>query len=370
MSEEKKVVVEPPLALVQTQEQVEKTRLNLLRELDAAEEKWEKTGMLKGLTDPWVKKSVALLLENQRLTNDQAQDQADLGYFKRISIPLVRRIYGTNDFIAWDIVSVQPMLGPCSNVYYWWPGKALQFEEILAKTRKMKCNLCYEAQQDGHCKSALEEEAQMVAQYADEMRNEINREILTDIRNNAGTVASLQWSNVDTLWSAINTLTQTVNAKCGAFPNWFACSPEVAKVLKESATWEPRDTGESEDAFCNHTSLAVRKTGVLSGPCCNGQPIKLIEDPLFPPGGLIMGYRGESHFQSAYHYCPYVPLSITPVVLDPESFCPRRGFLHRYGKKLLVNGAKWYARLAIADFPKEEVKKPETLDSKPEEAGK
>jgi hypothetical protein len=38
---------------------------------------------------------------------------------------------------------------------------------------------------------------------------------------------------------------------------------------------------------------------------------------------------------SGYFYCPYVPLTQTPVVLDPESFCPRKGILTRYGKKLL-----------------------------------
>jgi len=37
-------------------------------------------------------------------------------------------------------------------------------------------------------------------------------------------------------------------------------------------------------------------------------------------------------------------------VLDPDSFCPRRGVLTRYGKKLLREGAKFYARISIQNF--------------------
>lgn len=42
--------------------------------------------------------------------------EEDIGQFKRISIPLVRRIYPS--LIANKIVSVQPLAGPSSLVYY------------------------------------------------------------------------------------------------------------------------------------------------------------------------------------------------------------------------------------------------------------
>ncbi|NBP04300.1 MAG: hypothetical protein EBU90_30270, partial [Proteobacteria bacterium] len=29
-----------------------------------------------------------------------------------------------------------------------------------------------------------------------------------------------------------------------------------------------------------------------------------------------MGYKGDSYMDSGYFYCPYVPLTQTPVVLD------------------------------------------------------
>lgn len=56
----------------------------------------------------------ATLLENQRLLNEVALPPVEA--FKRIRIPLVRRIYP--QLIANKITSVQPLLGPSGLVYY------------------------------------------------------------------------------------------------------------------------------------------------------------------------------------------------------------------------------------------------------------
>lgn len=52
------------------------------------------------------KEMIATLLENQRLIN-QKPIASDIAQFKRISIPLVRRIFPT--LIANNLVNVQPM---------------------------------------------------------------------------------------------------------------------------------------------------------------------------------------------------------------------------------------------------------------------
>ena len=51
---------------------------------------------------------VSTLLENQRLLNEKPS--TDIAQFKRISIPLVRRIYP--QLIASTLCSVQPMMQP------------------------------------------------------------------------------------------------------------------------------------------------------------------------------------------------------------------------------------------------------------------
>ena len=87
--------------------------LNEARDL---EKKWSSTKLLDGIQDKYVRSSTAVLLENQRLINEVATDTSDIAQFKRISIPLVRRIYP--QLIANKIVSVQPLLGPTGLVYY------------------------------------------------------------------------------------------------------------------------------------------------------------------------------------------------------------------------------------------------------------
>lgn len=88
----------------------------LLNEAAELETRWGKTGLLEGIDDRFVRQTTAVLLENQRLMNETATDTGDIAQFKRISIPLVRRIFP--QLIANKIVSVQPLLGPTGLVYY------------------------------------------------------------------------------------------------------------------------------------------------------------------------------------------------------------------------------------------------------------
>lgn len=85
--------------------------LNSAKEL---ENRWSKTGLLRGIEDTHTRAATAVLLENQRLINEVSTDTADVAQFKRISIPLVRRIYP--QLIANKIVSVQPLLGPTGGI--------------------------------------------------------------------------------------------------------------------------------------------------------------------------------------------------------------------------------------------------------------
>jgi len=87
-----------------------------LNEAKVLETRWSQTGLLEGLDDRYARSCTAVLLENQRLMNETSTDTGDIAQFKRISIPLVRRIYP--QLIANKVVSVQPLLGPTGLVYY------------------------------------------------------------------------------------------------------------------------------------------------------------------------------------------------------------------------------------------------------------
>jgi len=59
------------------------------------------------------------------------------------------------------------------------------------------------------------------------------------------------------------------------------------------------------------------------------------KDPLQGDGKLLMGYKGTSVLDAGYFYAPYIPITQTPVVLDPSTFQPTKGIITRYGKRLL-----------------------------------
>ena len=469
-----------------------------LNEAKELEGRWSKTGLLGGIEDRYVRSATAVLLENQRLINETSTDTADIAQFKRISIPLVRRIYP--QLIANKIVSVQPLLGPTGLVYYlrfryssnkgairgannagfpsddanslqqladgtanldifyssqfvqnevssiddgadatstfnplehtpvlagtitgtiydgavaiqtfsvnssgtfvfsdigtpspkvnaasvvtttgeitmtWtggFPGPnnivlsyeynmecnqdlpevnlVIESEEIAAKTRKLKAVWSYEAQQDLRSQHNLDAEAELTAVLAQEINLEIDREVITDLRNNAGTVSAWDYNTAlgetikekyESLYVKIVEVSNVIHRKTlrgGA--NFIVTSPEVASIFETAtAGFAPAPS----ETFTS--SLGIQYVGTVNNR------YRIYKDPLFPTSQLLMGYKGDSYMDSGYFYCPYVPLTQTPVVLDPESFCPRKGILTRYGKKLLREGAKFYARLSIANF--------------------
>ncbi len=469
-----------------------------LNEATKCEAKWGKARMLEGITNRSERLTAAMLLENQRLINEAMTDTGDIAQFKRISIPLVRRIYP--QLIANKIVSVQPLLGPTGLVYYLrfryssnkgamrgaasagyptddatslqqrasgdgnldsmyssqfvqnetsstdaggdttsvyaalehtpvlagtitgtiydgstavqtfsvseagtfsfsnvgsapspavtsgtvdivtgeitltWDGDpgannivcsyeynmecnqdlpevnlVIESEEIAAKTRKLKAVWSFESQQDLRSQHSLDAEAEITAILAQEINLEIDREILTDLRNNAGTVAVWDFNTAlgdtikekyESLYVKLAELSAVVHRKTlRGGCNWVVTSPEVASMF-ETATAGFAPT--PSEGFTS--SLGVQYVGTISNRW------RLYKDPLFTQGQILAGYKGDSYMDSGYFYCPYVPLTQTPTVLDPESFCPRKGILTRYGKKLLREGAKFYARMNIANF--------------------
>lgn len=225
----------------------------------------------------------------------------------------------------------------------------IESETITAKTRKLKAVWSFEAQQDLRSQHNIDAEAELTQILAKEINLEIDREIITDLRVNAGTVATWDFATAlgdtikekyESLYVKVVEISNIIHRKTlrgGA--NWIVTSPEVASIFETAtAGFAPAPSNNFE------SSLGIQYVGQVNNRW------RIYKDPLFPRGSILMGYRGDSYMDSGYFYCPYVPLTQTPVVLDPDSFCPRRGVLTRYGKKLLREGAKFYARISIQNF--------------------
>jgi len=195
---------------------------------------------------------------------------------------------------------------------------------------------------------SLDEEAEATVVISVEICEEFCREIINDLRNNCGTLTACEWRTPEELWTNLEELTATVEKKCGGCPNWILCHPDVAQVLKEGNAFHSRD-----DIYS--LPMKVRRTGTLER---NGKIVKVIEDEHFPRHEILTGYKGEDDV-AGYAYVPYVPFTRTPVVLDPDTFTPRVGLITRYGKKLAKEGAGFYGRLVINNFPAPEPEKQE-----------
>lgn len=78
-----------------------------LKEAEEIEKRWKETGTLDNIKKIWNKQVCAVLLESQRLINEQPTNTSDISQFKRISIPLIRRIYPK--LIPNEVVGVEEM---------------------------------------------------------------------------------------------------------------------------------------------------------------------------------------------------------------------------------------------------------------------
>jgi hypothetical protein len=92
---------------------------DLQREGAALLSKWEKTGLLEGITDDRKRNSMARLLENQAkelLRESSTMAQGDVEGFASVAFPIVRRVFAS--LVANDLVSVQPMSLPSGLIFF------------------------------------------------------------------------------------------------------------------------------------------------------------------------------------------------------------------------------------------------------------
>jgi hypothetical protein len=92
---------------------------DLRAEGDALLSKWEKTGLLEGLSVDHERAGMARLLENQAkqlLKEASSMAAGDVEGFASVAFPLVRRVFG--GLLANDIVSVQPMSLPSGLIFF------------------------------------------------------------------------------------------------------------------------------------------------------------------------------------------------------------------------------------------------------------
>jgi hypothetical protein len=106
--------------------------------------------------------------------------------------------------------------------------------------------------------------------------------------------------------------------------NFLVCSPTVATVLESIPGYAASTDGDKLDF-----AFGVQKVGSLNGR------YKVYKNPYMTENQILMGYRGSQFLETGAVYAPYVPLMMTPLVYDPDTFTPRKGLMTRYAKKMI-----------------------------------
>ena len=226
----------------------------------------------------------------------------------------------------------------------------LKSEAIVAKTRKLKAVWTPEFAQDLNAYQSLDAEAELTSIMSEYIAMEIDLEILdmligsapsnnTEVwsaKNNesisGATTSDLGFYNSQGQWfQTLGTKLQKVSNKIHQLTlrggaNFLVCSPTVATVLESIPGFASTSNG---DASSMKYAFGVQKVGAI-----NNQ-YDVYKNPYMTENQILMGYRGSQFLETGAVFSPYIPLIMTPLVYDPDTFTPRKGLLTRYAKKMI-----------------------------------
>jgi len=227
----------------------------------------------------------------------------------------------------------------------------MRSEAIVAKTRKLKAVWTPEFAQDLNAYHSLDAEAELTSIMSEYISLEIDLEVLDMLIDSAAagteywtaennkaldgsgfTNTNLGFYNsqgqwFQTLGTKMQKLSNIIHQKTlrgGA--NFLVCSPTVATVLESIPGYAANSDG---DAAKQSYAFGVQKAGAINNR------YTVYKNPYMKENTILMGYRGGQFLEAGAVFAPYVPLIMTPLVYDPDTFTPRKGLLTRYAKKVV-----------------------------------
>jgi hypothetical protein len=241
----------------------------------------------------------------------------------------------------------------------------MRSEAISAKTRKLKAQWTPEFAQDLNAYHSLDAEAELTSMLSEYISLEIDLEILDMLIENAPTVEYwsakvgnqinaqgtgfdanvsgvyyTQMSWFQTLGIKLQKVSNTIHQRTlrgGA--NFLMVSPAVATIL-ESIPGFAADTDGAADTM--KYAFGVQKIGQLNSR------YKVFKNPYMIENLILLGFRGNQFLESGAVYAPYIPLIMTPLVYDPDTFTPRKGIMTRYAKKMIR--PEFYGKVYVSDL--------------------
>ena len=158
-----------------------------------------------------------------------------------------------------------------------------------------------------------------------------------------GTATSLGFYNTQGGWfQTLGTKMQKVSniihqktLRGGA--NFLVCSPTVATILESIPGFAASTNGDSKTM---KYAFGVQKMGQINNR------YEVYKNPYMTENVILMGFRGSQFLETGAVFAPYIPLIMTPLVYDPDTFTPRKGLLTRYAKKMVR--PEFYGKILVA----------------------
>lgn len=226
---------------------------------------------------------------------------------------------------------------------------------VETKSRKLSARWSLEADDDLQNLDGLSMESELIATLSDEIRRELDRELMGELTRLAGSVRTLDFANVDGRYAG-----EKLSAMTIAFSDM---SSDIALATKRSgATWmvvSPRVlTGmknASNSTFVPAEQNAFRASETLFVGTFDGN-ISVYVDVHMEGDQVVMGRKG-SEIDSPLIYSTYIPLSSSGIVVNPETLDKGMGLRTRYALTAfedpetdLADSADHLARATIANL--------------------
>ena len=235
----------------------------------------------------------------------------------------------------------------------------LKSEAIVAKTRKLKAQWTPEFAQDLNAYHSVDAEAELTGVLSQYISMEIDLEILDMLIQNAFTTdywsavnnqavdgtgvtnSNLAFFNTQGGWfQTLGTKLQKVSNKIHQLTlrggaNFLVTSPTVATILESIPGFAADGDGEKMEF-----NFGIQKVGSLNSR------YKVYKNPYMTENVILMGYKGAQFLECGAVFAPYVPLIMTPLLYDPNTFTPRKGLMTRYAKKMIR--PDYYGKVYVA----------------------
>lgn len=228
-----------------------------------------------------------------------------------------------------------------------------------AETRRLSARWTMESAQDADSQYGVDIEAEILATLAQEITQEIDQEILARLRNVARAGETFDMTNgaftgtptfVGDRHAVLTTLIKkqaneiAARTRRGA-GNWIVLSPNQLSVLESATTSAFARTTDGPFEFADNQ----KQVGVLNGG------IKVFVDTYAQDSTpILVGYKGSRETDAGAFFCPYAPVTSTPVMTDPNTLEQVVGFMSRYAyveftdtNQSFGNSSDYYAKIAI-----------------------